>query len=402
MDEPARPRPGRAQHAGDRSRLCPLPVGDERCPRAGQQSPERPQRPQIRQATARQFIEAVRHALYASKICSYAQGFVQLQAAAKEYNWPLNYGDFALLWRGGCIIRRRLPRPDQGSVRRRPEARKPAARTLLHQSTSKAQDAWRHVVVARHADSAFRSPDSPPPWPTTTATAATACRPTCCKPSAITSALTPTSASTSPARSTPIRSANALRGCGDSPTASGSMRHRTVSVRISCNNLFGLDGQVAVVIGGTGVLGGALCDGLAQAGASVVVAGRSEERGRSVSTQSKPLGGKATFLPVDAPTASQFKPCSTATIKPPTATCDVLVNCAGVNSPSPTERSPTKNWDQVVNGNLLATHLGCQIFGQHMADAGGRLDPQHRQRHRRTCRCRESSPTRPRRRPSST
>ena len=51
------------------------------------------------------FIEAVRQALYASKICSYAQGFVQLQAAAKEHDWPLNYGDIALLWRGGCIIR---------------------------------------------------------------------------------------------------------------------------------------------------------------------------------------------------------------------------------------------------------------------------------------------------------
>ena len=53
----------------------------------------------------KQFIEAVRQALYASKICSYAQGFVQLQAAAAEHDWPLNYGDCAMLWRGGCIIR---------------------------------------------------------------------------------------------------------------------------------------------------------------------------------------------------------------------------------------------------------------------------------------------------------
>ena len=51
------------------------------------------------------FIEQIRHALYASKICSYAQGFVQLQAAAKELGWPLNLGNCALLWRGGCIIR---------------------------------------------------------------------------------------------------------------------------------------------------------------------------------------------------------------------------------------------------------------------------------------------------------
>ncbi len=51
------------------------------------------------------FIESVRLALYASKICSYAQGFVQLQAASQEHQWDLNYGDCALLWRGGCIIR---------------------------------------------------------------------------------------------------------------------------------------------------------------------------------------------------------------------------------------------------------------------------------------------------------
>jgi 6-phosphogluconate dehydrogenase len=53
----------------------------------------------------KQFIEAVRDALYASKIISYAQGFVQLGAAAKQYGWELNFGDIASIWRGGCIIR---------------------------------------------------------------------------------------------------------------------------------------------------------------------------------------------------------------------------------------------------------------------------------------------------------
>ena len=51
-----------------------------------------------------QFIEAVRQAVYASKICSYAQGFFQLQAAADENGWKLNYGEIAMMWRGGCII----------------------------------------------------------------------------------------------------------------------------------------------------------------------------------------------------------------------------------------------------------------------------------------------------------
>lgn len=54
------------------------------------------------------FIEAVRRALYASKICSYAQGFSLMRAAAAEYNWKLNFGDIASIFRGGCIIRARF------------------------------------------------------------------------------------------------------------------------------------------------------------------------------------------------------------------------------------------------------------------------------------------------------
>ena len=51
------------------------------------------------------FIESIKKALYASKIMSYAQGYSLMRAAAKEYNWNLNYGGIALMWRGGCIIR---------------------------------------------------------------------------------------------------------------------------------------------------------------------------------------------------------------------------------------------------------------------------------------------------------
>lgn len=51
------------------------------------------------------FIESVRKALYMSKICSYAQGFAQMRAASEEYNWNLQYGDIAMIFRGGCIIR---------------------------------------------------------------------------------------------------------------------------------------------------------------------------------------------------------------------------------------------------------------------------------------------------------
>ncbi|HET9801554.1 MAG TPA: hypothetical protein VFP82_07690, partial [Chthoniobacterales bacterium] len=53
----------------------------------------------------KKLIDCVRHALYASKIISYAQGMELLGAASKQYNWNLNFGDIATIWRGGCIIR---------------------------------------------------------------------------------------------------------------------------------------------------------------------------------------------------------------------------------------------------------------------------------------------------------
>src|SRR5262245_57198939 len=94
----------------------------------------------------KQFIEAVRQALYASKICSYAQGYVQLQAAAKENNWPLDFGGIALLWRGGCIIRARFLE----RIKEAFDADKNLENLLLapyfQDAIAKAQPAWRHVI----------------------------------------------------------------------------------------------------------------------------------------------------------------------------------------------------------------------------------------------------------------
>ena len=60
------------------------------------------------QGNREEFIEDIRQAVYAAKIISYAQGFMELRSAGKEYGWDLNYGGIALMWRGGCIIRRYL------------------------------------------------------------------------------------------------------------------------------------------------------------------------------------------------------------------------------------------------------------------------------------------------------
>ncbi len=93
------------------------------------------------------FIEEVRQALYASKICSYAQGFVQLQAAAKEHDWPLNYGDCAMLWRGGCIIRAKFLDRIKEAFDEHPNLENLLIHPFFTQATAKAQTAWRRVVA---------------------------------------------------------------------------------------------------------------------------------------------------------------------------------------------------------------------------------------------------------------
>jgi len=93
------------------------------------------------------FTEAIRHALYASKICSYAQGFVQLQAAAEEHDWPLNYGDCALLWRGGCIIRAQFLDRIKEAFDADPQLENLLLHAYFRDAVQNGQDAWRQVVV---------------------------------------------------------------------------------------------------------------------------------------------------------------------------------------------------------------------------------------------------------------
>ncbi|GIW82678.1 MAG: D-mannonate oxidoreductase [Gemmatales bacterium] len=130
--------------------------------------------------------------------------------------------------------------------------------------------------------------------------------------------------------------------------------------------LFGLDGQSAIVIGGTGVLGGAMCDGLAAAGAFVIVAGRSRERGEKRVQKIREAGGKADFIEVDATSRDSLLSLRDQTVKMCT-NIDMLINCMGVNSAIPYEEIPDDDWHRVIDGNLTATHLACQIFAPQMA-----------------------------------
>ncbi len=134
--------------------------------------------------------------------------------------------------------------------------------------------------------------------------------------------------------------------------------------------LFGLQGRSAVVVGGTGVLGGAIADGLARAGAFVVVAGRGADRGEARVEAIREAGGDATFVSVDAVDESSVQSLLEATINA-RGQADILINCAGVNSAVPYFDIREEDFENVVNTNLKSTHLGCQIFGQHMAKNGG-------------------------------
>ncbi len=94
-----------------------------------------------------QFIEDVRQALYASKLVSYAQGYVQLDAAAREFGWKLNNGDIALLWRGGCIIRSRFLQDIKAAFDKNPSLENLLLDDFFKQAIQAAQPSWRRVVA---------------------------------------------------------------------------------------------------------------------------------------------------------------------------------------------------------------------------------------------------------------
>jgi NAD(P)-dependent dehydrogenase (short-subunit alcohol dehydrogenase family) len=142
-------------------------------------------------------------------------------------------------------------------------------------------------------------------------------------------------------------------------------------------NLFDLTGEVAVVIGATGVLGGALAEGLAQAGAKVAVLGRNAERGAARVKRIKTEGGVAAFFSADAQNPESLRSAHQAIEKalgPPA----ILVNAAGGNDPKVTVTTE-RPFDQIAPGDWQANFelnlaggvvLPCQEFGPAMVARG--------------------------------
>jgi NAD(P)-dependent dehydrogenase (short-subunit alcohol dehydrogenase family) len=138
---------------------------------------------------------------------------------------------------------------------------------------------------------------------------------------------------------------------------------------MSDDGLFSLTGKVAVVIGGGGVLGGAMATGLAQAGADVAVLGRSQDTLEARARGIEALGRGALGVVCDATSKTGLEQALTDVLKR-FGHVDVLVNAAGVNSGTPFFEITQAEWQRILDIDLTSVFLACQVFGKAMVDAG--------------------------------
>jgi NAD(P)-dependent dehydrogenase (short-subunit alcohol dehydrogenase family) len=134
--------------------------------------------------------------------------------------------------------------------------------------------------------------------------------------------------------------------------------------------LFSLKGKVAVVIGGTGVLCGEMAEGLAIAGATVALVGRDANKAQARLDKIAKGGGKAEFFSCDTTSKAGLQQLL-ADVLEKFSRVDILVNGAGVNSPTPFFDIPEDEFDRIITVNLKGVVLACQIFGKHMVEKGG-------------------------------
>jgi len=134
-------------------------------------------------------------------------------------------------------------------------------------------------------------------------------------------------------------------------------------------SLYSLTGKVAVVIGGTGELCGAMAEGLAAAGAEVVLVGRNEEKARPRLARITDAGGKGYFASAEASEKAAVQQLLEAVLKR-SGRVDIVINGAGVNSATPFFDIAEDEFERIVKINLKAVFLGCQIFGRYLVERG--------------------------------
>lgn len=145
------------------------------------------------------------------------------------------------------------------------------------------------------------------------------------------------------------------------------MRDNTPAEFLS--SLFSLTGKVAVVIGGTGELCGAMAEGLASAGAEVVIVGRSDEKARARIARIVAAAGRAWFHAAEATSKPEIQGLMDTVLKR-SGRVDIVVNGAGVNSATPFFDIGEEEFDRIVRVNIKGVFFGCQVFGKHLVEAG--------------------------------
>jgi NAD(P)-dependent dehydrogenase (short-subunit alcohol dehydrogenase family) len=132
---------------------------------------------------------------------------------------------------------------------------------------------------------------------------------------------------------------------------------------------FGLEGKVAVVIGGTGELCGAMAEGLAGAGAEVVLVGRSLEKAEARLAKIAATGGKAWFHAAEATSKAEVQGLLDVVLKR-SGRVDIVVNGAGINSATPFFDITEEEFDRIMRVNVKGVFLGCQVFGKYLVERG--------------------------------
>ena len=133
--------------------------------------------------------------------------------------------------------------------------------------------------------------------------------------------------------------------------------------------LFGLSGKVAVVIGGTGELCGAMAEGLASAGAEVVLVGRNAAKAQARLDKITGTGGKAWFHAAEATSKADVQGLLAAVLER-SGRADVVVNGAGINSATPFFDISEEEFERILRVNVKGVFLGCQVFGKYLVDRG--------------------------------
>jgi NAD(P)-dependent dehydrogenase (short-subunit alcohol dehydrogenase family) len=133
--------------------------------------------------------------------------------------------------------------------------------------------------------------------------------------------------------------------------------------------MFGLTGRVAVVIGGTGELCGAMADGLSAAGAEVVLVGRNPEKARARLERIAAAGGRGWFHAAEATNKQDLEKLRDAVVKR-SGRIDIVINGAGTNSPTPFFDITEEEFERIVRVNVNSVFLGCQVFGRYLVERG--------------------------------